>query len=146
MTKASKPTIAMVLAILLLPSCTSTATADESGIVTLWCKGSAQVNDDPLGREESVRNIQELGPVVIDLDTQTLQFMNSRQKVPLLSVSTLEIIGGEPIDWNGDSEGSVVRLNRATGETYVRFSVHDSQQQVTWHSHTFEGTCFGPRP
>ena len=142
MIKANKTATPVVLAILLLPSCTSTATADESGIVTLWCKGSAQVNDDPLGREESIRNILEQGPVVIDFDTQMFQFMNSRRKVPLLSVSTLEIIGGEPIDWSGDSEGSVVRLNRATGETYVRFSVHDSQQQVTWHSHTFEGACF----
>jgi hypothetical protein len=129
--------VSLSLAWLLLAACSS-AGAEDRGVLTLWCKGTARDNDDALGRDERSKTSEKQGKATIDFDAMQLDFMNwSRVKISEVTYARIQA------DQNAFETGNGyhMRVDRMTGEVNFQTLIHDAKTGETWYSHLFSGKC-----
>jgi hypothetical protein len=114
------------------------AGAEDHGVVTVWCKGTATDNDDPLGRDERSKTSERQGKASIDFDALQIDFL-FWSRVAITEVT----YGRIQADRNAFETGSGyhIRIDRQNGEVSFQALIHDPKSGETWYSHTFSGKC-----
>jgi hypothetical protein len=116
----------------------ASANAEDHGVVTLWCKGTAHDNDDAQGRDERIKTSEKQGKATVDFDALQVDFLNwSRIKISDVTYSRIQA------DQNAfeTGNGHHIRMDRITGEVGFQSLIHDAKSGETWYSHTFSGKC-----
>lgn len=120
----------------------STVRADDRGTITFQCKGEAQHNNSPLGRNSSITYSHQEGTAVIDFEQRKFQFSDWGW-VPLTRVDA-DHLSAKLGTFENDTHLANIELNRLTGETYVQYWVHDHHRKIFWYRHIFAGKCEQP--